>query len=33
LKKEITDKNGYEVVCEYYGGPLCDGVHYLAGML
>jgi hypothetical protein len=26
VKKEITDKNGYEVVCEYDGGPLCDGL-------
>jgi hypothetical protein len=26
VKKEMTDKNGYEVVCEYDGGLLCDGL-------
>jgi len=26
VKKEMTDKNGCEVVCEYCGGPLCGGL-------
>jgi hypothetical protein len=26
MKKEMTDKYGYEVVCEYDGGPLCGGL-------
>jgi len=26
VKKEMTVKNVYEVVCEYGGGPLCGGL-------
>jgi len=26
VKKEMTDENGYEVMCEYGGGPLCGGL-------
>jgi hypothetical protein len=26
VKKEMTDKSGYEVACEYYGAPLCDSL-------
>lgn len=26
VKKEMTDKNGYEVVCDYDDGPLCNGL-------
>jgi hypothetical protein len=26
VKKEMTDKNDCEIVCEYDGGPLCDGL-------
>jgi hypothetical protein len=26
VKKEMTDKNGCEVVCEYDGGPVCGGL-------
>jgi hypothetical protein len=26
VNKEMTDKSAYEVACEYYGGPFCDGL-------